>query len=69
LAESIDEGTISSAAEGPKSVEADGVKVEAHPLPDQIAADKYLAQKAAADQKHGGIRITLLNPGGATRCP
>ena len=46
MAEDI-ENAIRQNAQGPESAEVDGVKVKQHPLPDQIAADKYLASKDA----------------------
>ena len=49
MAEDID-NAIRLNAQGPESAEADGVKVTQHPLPDQIAADKYLAGKDAAQR-------------------
>jgi hypothetical protein len=39
-------------------------EVEQHPIPDLIAADQYVAAKAAADKPGRGIRITQLIPGG-----
>ncbi len=45
---------------GPKIATVDGMTAQAHDLPDQIAADQYLAAKAAARKKHRGIRITRL---------
>ena len=41
------EDAIKRNASGPKSAEVDGQKVEQHSLPDQIAADEYLASKKA----------------------
>jgi hypothetical protein len=39
--------TIQENAQGPKRAQGDSGSVEQHPLPDQIAADKYLASRAA----------------------
>ncbi len=52
-------------AAGPESAEADGVNVKQHPLPDQTAADKYVAGKDAAQRNPAGAsaRITFVPPG------
>jgi len=42
MAEEI-ENAIRRNAQGPESAEVAGVKVKQHPLPDEIAADEYLA--------------------------
>jgi len=56
--------TIKQNAQGPESAEADGVKVRQHPLPDQIAADKYLAGKAAtANPAKAFTRVKIVPPG------
>ena len=57
---------IEEALETPVRVKADGVEVQAHPLPDRIAAAKYLDSRAAA-RKSGslGIRLRKLSPPGA----
>lgn len=41
----------------PQLVTVDGQTVRQHPLPDQIAADKYLAAKQATGRKRFGLRI------------
>jgi len=38
--------------------------MEQHPLPDQIAADKYLESKKAARSKGLGIKLKKLVPPG-----
>jgi hypothetical protein len=48
----------------PRKAAGDGVQVEQHSLPDQIAAAKYLSAKAAAKDKQGGVRFAKLVPGG-----
>ena len=59
------ENTILENAQGPSKVTGDAGSVEQHRLTDQIAADKYLASKAAANkQGHLGIRLTKLSPSG-----
>jgi len=56
--------TIKQNAQGPESAEADGVKVKQHPLPDQIAVDKYLASKAAtANPAKAFTRVKIVPPG------
>ena len=55
---------IDTTAQGPKRVRTDAGEVEAHPLPDQIEADKYLAAKAAASTKSRGLRFNQVVPGG-----
>ena len=55
---------IETTAEGPRRVRTDAGEVEAHPLPDQIEADKYLRAKAAADggsSTRGDRKSTRLN--------
>jgi hypothetical protein len=56
---------IKKNAEAPESAEADGVKVKQHPLPDQIAADKYLAAKdvAARNPAKGFTRVKIVPSG------
>jgi hypothetical protein len=62
----------------PKSARGpDGTEVTSHSLPDQIAADRYLATQAAKTRKYRGIKVTKIispspsgvniNPGGG--CP
>ena len=65
MAEELD-STIQQNAQGPESAEADGVKVKQHSLPDQIAADKYLASKAAMRKRNFGLRRVRIIPPGAT---
>jgi hypothetical protein len=56
--------TIANAAGGPKAGTTDGFSVESHPLPDLIAADKYLGAKAAAKKKRKGLGFIKLIPEG-----
>ncbi len=51
-------------AAGPKSAEVDGQKVEQHSLQDQIAADRYLASKKAAQSRNSGLKITKMSHSG-----
>ena len=55
---------IQESAAGPKRVRGDSGEVEQHPLADQIAADKYLASKAATTGAKLGIRTAKLIPPG-----
>jgi hypothetical protein len=57
---------IESSAQGPRRVRTDAGEVEAHPLLDQIEADKYLAARAAVSggNTHRGLRFNVLKPPG-----
>lgn len=57
--------TIRENAQGPKRAKGDSAEMEQHPLPDQIAADRYLQSKTAS-RKGLGIRTTKLVPPGAS---
>ena len=59
------EDTIQQNAAGPKSASNDAGSMEQHPLPDQIAADKYLESKRASRGKGLGIKLVKLTPGGS----
>ncbi len=59
------EDAIRKNAAGPKSAEVDGQKVEQHSLPDQIAADNYLASKKALKSRNSGLKISKLCHSGA----
>lgn len=52
-------------AKGPAKAAGDSGSMEQHKLPDQIAADKYLASKEAARSKSRGLRFNKLVPPGA----
>ena len=58
---------IQTNAEGPAKAAGDSGSMEQHSLPDQIAADKYLASKTAAATTGSslGIRLTKLSPPGS----
>ena len=62
--ESLDDA-IRRAADGPKSAQVDGQRVEQHPLSDLVQADRYLAAKKAARGRYGGLRITRMSHSGA----
>ena len=59
------EDTIRTNAQGPAKATGDSGSMEQHPLPDQIAADQYLASKAGAAKRHRGIRFAKIVPPGA----
>ncbi len=63
MAENL-EKTIEENLNSPAKVTSDGCSVEQHPLSEQIAADKYLASKAASRRKGLGIRFSKLSPSG-----
>lgn len=56
---------IQENATGPKKAQGDAGSVEQHSLPDQIAADRYLAAKRAVRSRGKGIVISKLIPPGA----
>lgn len=59
------EQTIADNAQGPKKAQGDAGSVEQHSLPDQIAADRYLASKRAVRSRGKGIVISKIIPPGA----
>jgi hypothetical protein len=59
------EQAITENATGPKKATGDSGSVEQHGLPDQIAADRYLASKQAMRSKSKGLQLTKLVPPGA----
>ena len=64
MADEID-NAIRDNATGPAKASGDTGSVEQHKLTEQIAADKYLASKAAASQPKRGLRFNKLVPPGA----
>lgn len=56
--------TILENAQGPAKASGDSGSMEQHPLPDQIAADRYLESKKAACGKGLGIGLKKLIPPG-----
>ena len=55
--------TIEQNAQGPRQATVDGVNVQQHSLPDQIAADKYLAaKKGAANPAKAFTRAKIVPP-------
>jgi hypothetical protein len=63
MADSLDE-TIRTNATGPSKASGDSGSMEQHPLPDQIAADRYLESKKAARGKGLGVGLRKLVPPG-----
>ena len=63
MAEELDD-TIETNAKGPAKATGDSSSMEQHPLPDQIAADRYLASKNATKTKGLGIGLKKLVPPG-----
>ena len=63
MSEPLDD-KIRENAQGPAKAAGDAGSVEQHKLPDQIAADKYLAAKEAAKSKQRGLRFNKLVPPG-----
>jgi hypothetical protein len=59
------EDIIRDNAQGPAKAAGDAGSMEQHKLPDQIAADKYLASKEAAKSKHRGLVFNKFVPPGA----
>src|SRR5262245_32604552 len=60
------EEAIVTKAQKPAKVSTQAGSVEQHPLPDQIAADRYARAKLAADGgPFGGIRLGKIAPPGA----
>ena len=59
------DNTIRDNAAGPAKASGDSGSMEQHPLPDQIAADKYLASKKAMASKTLGLRVAKIVPPGS----
>jgi hypothetical protein len=56
--------TIKRNAEGPAEAHGDAGGMKQHSLPDQIAADKYLANKSALGRRGLGLkRVKIIPPG------
>lgn len=64
MSESL-EDSIEANAQKPASASTDAGSVSQHSLSEQIAADKYLSAKRAAEKQHRGLRITKLVPPGS----
>ena len=63
MADDLDE-VIKQNAQEPAKASGDSGSMEQHPLPDQIAADRYLESKKAARLKGLGIGLKKLVPPG-----
>lgn len=61
----IDSSTIATNAAKPKEVAGDQGRVQMHPIPDQIMADKYNRAQAANSRSTPPWRLTKIKPGGA----
>jgi hypothetical protein len=57
---------IDTASGQPAEAMADGISARAHPLPDQIAADRYLAAKNGRAQRYRGLIFSKLIPAAAS---
>ena len=55
---------IRDAANAPKKTQVKSTSVEEHAIGDLIAADRHLANKAAANRNHQGLRFTKIIPPG-----
>jgi hypothetical protein len=58
------EDAIRENAQGPAKAAGDSGSMEQHPLPDQIAADRYLESKKASRRKGLAIGLKRLVPPG-----
>jgi hypothetical protein len=65
MADQLDDAIRQNAA-GPAKASGDAGSIEQHSLPDQIAADRYLASKEAAATKRRGLSFNKLVPPGAS---
>ncbi|WP_460182242.1 hypothetical protein [Thermopirellula anaerolimosa] len=63
VADNLDD-TIRQNAQGPAKVAGDAGSVEQHPLPDQVAAARYLQSAEAVQRKHRGLRFGKFVPPG-----
>ena len=59
------EENIADNAAGPRKAKGDSGEIEQHPLPDQIAADRYLQSRKATRTKGLGIALKKLSPPGS----
>ena len=63
MADELEQNICDNAA-GPKRVKGDSAEMEQHSLPDQIAADKYLAAKEARKNPAKAFtRAKIVPPG------
>jgi len=64
MADELDQ-TILENAQGPAKASGDSGSMEQHPLPDQIAVDRYRESKKASRKRGLGIALKKLVPPGA----
>jgi len=64
MSDAVEESIRDNAA-GPRRARGDSGEVEQHSLAEQIAADRYLASKDAANKAGRGLRVSKLVPPGA----
>jgi len=65
MSDDIDKA-IEENATGPKKASGDGGSVEQHSVDEQIAADKHLAAKKAAQSRGLGIKLVKISPDGTS---
>jgi hypothetical protein len=58
------ESAIQENAQGPRKAAGDSGSMEQHPLPEQVAADRYLKSKEASRRKGPGVGLKKLVPRG-----
>ncbi len=58
---------IDTNAQGPKSIETDGLKVVQHSIREQIEADRYDAKVNNRNKSKLPIRVGRFKPGSAAR--
>ncbi len=58
------EQTILDNAQGPAKATGDSSSMEQHPLPEQVAADRYIQSKKATRRKGLGLGLKKLVPPG-----
>ena len=63
MSDNLDDA-IRTNAQGPAKASGDAGSMEQHKLPDQIAADKYLASKEAVQSKRRGLAFNKFIPPG-----
>jgi len=62
--DTINDAIEDSAESGIRRASGDSGSVEQHPLPDQIAADRYVASRTASRKKGLGIKLLkIVAPG------
>jgi len=64
MADTVNEAIDEAAKAGVSRITTDGTTVEAMPIGDQIAADKYLKAREAREKNHLGLAFRQFKPGG-----